>query len=143
MSSCKPLIRIYADMVADLFHRGHVEFLKSARVVVPSPVYLLVGIHADDVCASYKRKPIFSFEDRCSIVQACKYVDEVITGVPLKITEEFITIHRIDYVVHGDDMTDFMKTCYEVPINKNIMKYVSYYKAISTTRIIRYIKGLN
>ena len=40
------MIRVFADMVADLFHYGHVEFLKQARALGD---YLLVGICGDGV----------------------------------------------------------------------------------------------
>ncbi len=59
------MIRVYADMVADLFHYGHVEFLKKARALGD---YLLVGIHGDDVLVSYKRRPILTMEERVASV---------------------------------------------------------------------------
>ena len=34
------VIRVYSDMTADLFHYGHVEFLKKAQALGD---YLLVG----------------------------------------------------------------------------------------------------
>jgi len=42
-------------MVADLFHFGHVNFLRQAR---EHGDYLLVGIHGDEVVENYKRMPI-------------------------------------------------------------------------------------
>ena len=52
------MVRVYADMVADLFHHGHVLFLQRARSLGD---YLIVGIHADDVVMSYKRRPILTY----------------------------------------------------------------------------------
>ena len=53
----REIIRVYVDMVADLFHYGHVNFLRQAR---KHGDYLLVGVHADETVMSYKRRPIFS-----------------------------------------------------------------------------------
>ncbi len=40
-------------------------------------------------------------------VKGCKFVDEVITGVPYVMNEEYIKYiiekYKIDYIVHGDD----------------------------------------
>ena len=69
------MIRIYVDMVADLFHYGHVEFLKKARSLGD---YLLVGIHADDAVASYKRTPILTMDERMACINGCRFVDEVV-----------------------------------------------------------------
>ena len=66
------MTRVYADMVADLFHSGHVEFLKKARTFGD---YLLVGIHADDVLVSndYKKgKPILTMEERVLSIVATR-----------------------------------------------------------------------
>ena len=48
---------MYVDMVADLFHYGHVNFLRQARECGD---YLLVGVHADETVMTYKRRPILS-----------------------------------------------------------------------------------
>ena len=74
--------RVYADMVADLFHCGHMEFLKKARALGD---YLLVGINSNDVLVShgYKRgKPILTLEERVNSVAGCRYVDEVLPNAP-------------------------------------------------------------
>ncbi|HUV43590.1 MAG TPA: adenylyltransferase/cytidyltransferase family protein [Dehalococcoidales bacterium] len=65
------MTRVYADMVADLFHYGHVEFLRKVRA--PGD-YLLVGIHSDDVVVPYKRRPILTMEERIAVVAGCRYV---------------------------------------------------------------------
>jgi cytidyltransferase-like protein len=135
-------IRIYADMIADLFHRGHVEFIKKAKHLTVNS-HLIIGIHSDQDCISYKRKPIFSMEDRVEIIKSCKYVDEIITNAPLKITKNFIKIHKINIVTHGDDLTNFLINInYKYPIEVGIMKTVPYYKGISSTDIIKRIKDI-
>jgi len=62
-------------MVADLFHYGHVGMLRQAK---EHGDYLLVGVHADETVMSYKRRPIFSMEERVASVEGCRYVDEVV-----------------------------------------------------------------
>lgn len=51
------MVRVYADIVGDLFHYGHVEFLRQARALGD---YLLVAICADEVVAPNKRRPILT-----------------------------------------------------------------------------------
>jgi cytidyltransferase-like protein len=89
-------------MVADLFHHGHVEFLKSAKELGS---FLKVGIHSDETVESYKRKPICNMDERIKVVRACKYVDEVIENAPLVVTKEYIIKNNIDMIVHGDDIS--------------------------------------
>ena len=62
-------IRVYADMVADLFHYGHIEFL---RQVSEMGNYVIVGINGDDVAETHKRIPIHSMEQRIASVRACE-----------------------------------------------------------------------
>ena len=132
------MTRVYVDMVADLFHFGHVEFLKKARALGD---YLLVGIHADDIVASYKKgRPILTMEERVNSVAGCRYVDEVIPYAPLTVDRSWIDLHDIHLVVHGDDSSeeqlDYM---YNVPIGMGIFRTVPYTAGISTTEIIRRI----
>lgn len=132
---------VYVDMVADLFHRGHVEFLKKAKTT-EADVYIIAGIHSYEDCRLLKRRPIYSMEDRVAIVGACRYVDKVIPSAPLEITEEFLKAYKIDIVVHGDDMNRFHKNVnYRVPIELGIMRTVPRYKKMSTTEIIKKIRG--
>ena len=129
------MIRVYADMVADLFHYGHVRFLKNARALGD---YLLVGIHADDVLVAYKRRPILTMEERVASVAGCRDVDEVIPSVPLIVDRAWIEKYDIDLVVHGDDYSkEEREHHYKVPIEMGIFRTVAYTQGISTTEIIR------
>ena len=65
------MTRVYVDMVADLFHYGHANFLKQAK---KHGSYLIVGIHSDKVVEGYKRSPIMTMEERLDTVSSCRYV---------------------------------------------------------------------
>lgn len=133
----QPII-IYASMVADLFHYGHVEFLKHAHTL---GTYLIVGLISDEVATAYKRKPILSQEERAKVIQGCKYINEVIIGAPLIVTQDFIDAHHIDFVVHGDDFDqNKLEIYFGDPMKMNIMRVVPYTQNISTTEIIERIK---
>ena len=126
-------------MTADLFHFGHVNFLKQASEIGD---YLIAGIHSDETVQNYKRSPIMTMEERISVVAACRYVDEVIPDAPLIIDLEWIKKHNIHVVVHGDDFSeDLLQLCYKVPIEMGIFKKVPYTPGISTTDIMNRLKN--
>ena len=130
------MVRVYVDMVADLFHYGHVAFLKNARALGD---HLLVGIHADAVLVSYKKgRPILTMEERVASAAGCRYVDEVLPNAPLVIDRAWIKEHDIHLVVHGDDFSEDQKEqFYKVPIEMGMFRTVPYSKGISTTDLIR------
>ena len=128
-------------MVADLFHYGHVNFLRTAR---EHGDYLLVGVHSDEVVQSYKRPPIFSMEERIASVVGCRYVDDVVPNAPLTLTREWIEQHKINLVVHGDDFPEeLFKRFYEIPIEMGIFRTVTYTPGISTSEIITRCKAFS
>ena len=134
------MTRVYVDMVADLFHYGHANFLKQAKQLGDP---LIVGIHSDEVVKEYKRSPVMTMEERVETVSSCRYVDEVVANAPLVIDEEWLNAHRIDLVVHGDDFSEELEQlCYKVPIDLGIFRLVSYTTQISTTEIIQRIKNI-
>ena len=126
-------------MTADLFHFGHVNFLKQASEIGD---YLIAGIHSDETVQNYKRSPIMTMEERISVVASCRYVDEVIPDAPLIFDLEWIKKHNINVVVHGDDFSeDLLQLCYKVPIKMGIFEKVPYTPGISTTDIIKRLKN--
>ena len=129
------MIRVYTDMVADLFHYGHVELLRQARALGD---HLLVGICSDDVVGPKKRRPIFTMDERAASVAGCRYVDEVLTNAPWRIDRDWIYRHNIQLVVHGDDYgQEQLEDIYKVPIEMGLFRIVAYTKSISSTEIIR------
>ena len=131
--------RIYVDMAADLFHYGHVNFLKQARKIGD---YLIVGIHNDQTIKNYKRPPIMTMKERIATATSCRYVDEVIPDAPLVIDLAWINKHNIHIVVHGDDFSeDLLQLCYKVPIEMGIFHKVPYTPGISTSDIIKRLKN--
>ncbi len=126
-------------MVADLFHYGHVNFLRQARSHGES---LIVGVHSDEAVMSYKRRPILSMTERIASVEGCKYVDQVVPDAPLEITREWIEKHNIDLIIHGDDVASEVRDVwYRIPIEMGIYRSVKYTPGISTTELISRIRA--
>ncbi len=127
---------VFVGMVGDMFHFGHVNMLRNARSFGD---YLMVGVTPDEDAKSYKRVPIMNYEERKAVVQACKYVDEIIPE-PLHLSKEFLDEYGIDVVVHGDDMNEeALKFFYEVPMKMGLLKVLPYTPGISTSNIIQRI----
>ena len=68
-------LTVYTGGTFDLFHAGHVNFLrecaKFGRVVV--------ALNTDEFIAEYKgRPPVMSYEERAEVLRACRYVDAVL-----------------------------------------------------------------
>jgi cytidyltransferase-like protein len=128
------MIRVYVDMVADLFHPGHVQFLSKARAFGDA---LVVGIHSDDTVASYKRRPLMTMVERMAVVAGCRYVDEVVADAPLVLDAAWVKTHRIDLVVHGDDFDEDMAAkLYGVPMEMGIFRTVPYTPGVSTSDLL-------
>lgn len=90
----------YTTGVFDLFHIGHLNILKKAKEQCE---YLIVGVSTDENVMSYKKKtPVIPFEERIAIVEALKYVDEV---VPQTNMDKFQAWEKLKFnaIFHGDD----------------------------------------
>jgi len=99
-----PPVRIWMDGVFDMMHYGHVNAFRQGRAL---GTYLVVGVNSDETITQCKGAPIQSDGERVATVKACKFVDEVVTGVPYIMNDEYLRMviekYQIDYVVHGDD----------------------------------------
>lgn len=90
----------YTTGVFDLFHVGHLNILKRAKEKCD---YLIVGVSTDECVESYKhKKPIIPFEDRAAIVEAIKYVDEVVPQITMD-KLAFLKQRHFDVMFHGSD----------------------------------------
>ena len=127
---------VYAYVVADLMHVGHLRALQQARELGD---YLIVGVLTDEAVWVYKRQPIIPFEQRMEIVSNLKCVDEVMQQNDVDPTEN-LKIRNPDIVVHGDDWgEDFPGAEYMRSIGKQAIR-TEYCNETSTSEIISKIR---
>jgi len=138
-----PTARVYADGVFDLFHSSHLEFLRKARGVADgyAAATLIIGVITDEA-AGWKRPPVIPHVQRVEMLRCCCLVDEVVANPPLVLTPEFLDLHKITHVVHGDD--DLQEKFFQTPRERGVMRYVPYTRdgplAVSTSEIIARIR---
>ena len=89
---------VYIGMSADLIHQGHLNIINEGKMLGK----VVVGLLTDEAIASYKRLPLISYNDRKTIVENLKGVEEVIPQRTLDYETNLKQI-KPDYVVHGDD----------------------------------------
>lgn len=129
------MTRVYVDMVGDLFHAGHVSLLREAS---RHGDWLVVGVLSDDTAASYKRRPVMTLVERVAVVEACRYVDEVIADAPFEVTQAFLDEHAITTVVHGDDLSpEGAEAIYGPAVAAGRLVHVPRTGGISTTQLIQ------
>jgi glycerol-3-phosphate cytidylyltransferase len=95
-----PAVIGYAPGVYDLFHVGHLNLLRRARLACD---WLVAGVVSDVVAEGMKhRMPVVPEDERMEIVEACRFVDEVfLEDQP----DKYLTWERVGYTAlfKGDD----------------------------------------
>ena len=112
----------------DLLHYGHINIFKRAKALGDK---LIVGLSTDEFNAIKGKKSYFSFEERKLLLDAIKYIDEVIPEERWEQKVEDVKKFNVDVFVMGDDWKgkfDFLKEYCEVV-------YLPRTPEISTTKI--------
>ena len=112
----------------DLLHAGHINILRRARELGD---YLIVVLSTDEFNAIKNKKAYYSYEDRKLILEAIRYVDEVIPEYNWEQKIDDVVGNQVDVFVMGDDWKgkfDFLKDYCEVI-------YLPRTEGISTTKI--------
>lgn len=90
----------YTTGVFDMFHIGHLNILKRAKEQCD---YLIVGVSTDENVINYKhKKPVIPYDQRRAIVEAIRYVDEVVPQENMDKFEAWQRLH-FDAMFHGSD----------------------------------------
>ncbi|KAK9824144.1 hypothetical protein WJX72_008090 [[Myrmecia] bisecta] len=134
---------VYIDGAFDLFHCGHIQALELAKA---QGDFLLVGLHTDEDVMERRGRhlPIMDLHERSLSVLACKFVDEVIIGAPLEITQDLLTTFNISLVVRGtvsetaaDGKVEARR--YAVPQAKGAFRTLDSPSAMTTQTVIQRI----
>lgn len=133
----------YTAGVYDLFHIGHLNILKEAKKRCD---YLIVAVSTDELVKEYKGKiPVIPYQERMQIVEAIKYVDEV---VPQNTRNKKVAYDRyqFDVMFVGDDwkgdcvfeeVNDYM-----ISNGKEGVVYLPHTPNISSTLLTEVIKKM-
>lgn len=98
----------------DLIHKGHINLLRRARDMGD---YLIVALSTDEFNHIKKKKAYHDYEHRKLILEAIRYVDQVIPEKNWEQKISDVTKHHVDTFVMGDDWKgkfDFLKDYCEV-----------------------------
>ena len=134
---------VYSGGTFDLFHSGHVNFLRQCSKFGK----VIVSLNTDEFIYKYKGfHPIINFQERKAVLSSCKYVSEVIENIGNEDSKPAIMKVNPDFIVIG---TDWMGKDYYKQMNftqewldsKNIVLcYIPYTTNISTTDIKNRLK---
>lgn len=126
----------YTAGVYDMFHIGHLNLIMKAKKYCE---HLIVAISTDEVVLKNKNKrPIINFEDRKRIVEAIRYVDEVVPQIDYTDKKSAAIKYNIDVMFVGDDWKGTEKWS---RIEKELLEigvdviYLPYTKSISSTML--------
>lgn len=104
ISTTEKEVRIFIDGAFDCTHYGHMNAFRLGRSLGTT---LVVGVNSDESITECKGVPLMNDQERLTMVSGCKFVDEVIPGVPYIMNRDYLDYviekYNIDYVVHGDD----------------------------------------
>lgn len=129
---------IYTGGTFDLFHSGHVNFLKRCSELGS----VTVALNTDEFIEEYKGKaPVMSYAEREAVLLGCKYVSAVIPNFSGTDSRPAIEVINPDIVAIGSDWA--RKDYYtQMAFDQNWLDdrgialiYIPYTKNVSSTAI--------
>ena len=98
---------VLASGIFDLLHLGHVKFLEDAKKAGGKNAKLVVIVARDSTVEKTKaRKPIISEDQRRTLVESLKVVDEAVLGFENLDIGEFIEKIKPDVIALGYDQAE-------------------------------------
>lgn len=98
--SAEHAVRIYIDLIGDLFHAGHLRHLEKAKSLGD---ILVVGIFDDQTAADLSHVPVVGLDERVAVIAALRCVDEVIPAAPATPGKAFLEKYEIEQACLSDD----------------------------------------
>ena len=93
-------LKIYTGGTFDLFHAGHVKFLRNCAEIGS----VTVALNTDEFIKAYKGKPpIMTYDERREVLQSCKYVYKVVRNFAGADSKPTISIEAPDIIAIGTD----------------------------------------
>jgi len=93
-------LSVYTGGTFDLFHAGHVEFLRRCAELGS----VTVSLNEDEFIEKYKgKKPVISYQERKDVLLGCRWVDRVVPNVGGVDSRIAISLSNPDLIVVGSD----------------------------------------
>ncbi|MEJ8573328.1 adenylyltransferase/cytidyltransferase family protein [Microbaculum marinum] len=132
---------IYAKVVGDILHAGHVRFFRAARELGS---HLTVCVVGDERVAAYKgRPPLQTQAERMEVIGACRWVDAVIGDGPKVIDRAFMARHGFDVYAFGAsderELAVKLADCADLPEHMRVR--IAYTPGVSSSALWRRIAG--
>lgn len=129
---------VYAYVVADLLHTGHVHALENAKALGDK---LIVGVLTDEATMEKKSRPTIPFAERIALVKALRCVDCAVAQTTYSPENNLETIKPNIHMESDSHTDEDLKRIYKVCklYNIKIIK-MPYFPEQSTTKIKMEIK---
>ena len=132
----------YTTGVFDMFHIGHLNLLKKAKINFK---YLIVGVSSDELVNDYKNKlPVIPLEHRLEIVSELKCVDEVVIQTD---RDKLKAFHKIGFDVmfvgsdwKGDPL--WVELEHELAKYDARVEYFQYTNNVSSTKFTEILQSI-
>ena len=109
---------VYIAVSADVLHSGHIKIIEEGAKLGD----VVIGLLTDEAIATYKRMPVFGYDERRRILSSLRCVSHVVKQNTLSYADNLRSI-KPDYVVHGDDW----KTGVQAMVRAEVIEILSEY----------------
>jgi ethanolamine-phosphate cytidylyltransferase len=127
--------RIWIDGCFDLFHYGHANALRRAKLMGD---YLVAGVHSKRSIECNKGITVMEDDERYEVVKSCRWVDEIVEDAPFVTQLSTIRENGCSLVVHGNDpiVDGLGNDCYHQVKKRGMFQEFERTPDISTTELV-------